>query len=344
MSYPYVTIIVPIFNAEHYLRECLESIMSQENQNWKLILINDGSTDRSREICKEFAIRDQRILYLEQENAGVSAARNLGIQHAEGEWMMFLDADDMISPQALNIIENTEEIMPDADMLIARYSFSKDDFSISQKTEIINGSEIQKSILNFRKYRTDHPDSITIDEYNRWSCWGRFYRTDFIRENNIRFSEGIRLGEDLLFCLAAAGKTERVGLNDSIVYYYRRNPYSVTGKFHSYRVENSLRVMQKAAEYVENRSLESCLNAFIIGTVTRCCTDYFADKRNGLNDADAAKQLEELCSKELINRAIFSCGYVGITVGKKRCMTVMFTLWCLRKRKYQFLLAALRRL
>lgn len=91
-----ITVIVPVYNVENYLRKCLDSIISQTYKNIEIVVVNDGSTDASGEICKEFAEIDHRITYIEQENAGLSAARNTGLENMSGDYVTFVDSDDWI--------------------------------------------------------------------------------------------------------------------------------------------------------------------------------------------------------------------------------------------------------
>lgn len=98
---PKVSIIVPVYKAEKYLNRCIDSILAQTFTDWELLLIDDGSTDRSGDICDEYAKKDTRIRVFHKENGGVSSARNLGLDSAQGEWVTFIDADDYILPDFL---------------------------------------------------------------------------------------------------------------------------------------------------------------------------------------------------------------------------------------------------
>ena len=93
---PSISIIVPVYNSEKTLNRCVDSILSQTFQDWELLLIDDGSTDRSGKLCDEYALKDQRIKVFHKKNGGVSSARNIGLDHAKGEWITFIDSDDEI--------------------------------------------------------------------------------------------------------------------------------------------------------------------------------------------------------------------------------------------------------
>lgn len=106
---PIISIIVPIYNREKWLRNCLDSISSQTFKEWECILVNDGSTDNSLKIAQEYAANDERFIVFSQENQGVSAARNLGLDHAQGKWLAFVDSDDEIAPDYLEILHKIGE-------------------------------------------------------------------------------------------------------------------------------------------------------------------------------------------------------------------------------------------
>ena len=103
-----ISVVIPVYNVERYLRGCLDSVLRSAYQDFELILVNDGSADKSLDICKEYAARDRRIRLISQENAGVSAARNRGLTACRGEWVVFVDADDKISPDFLGLIAREE--------------------------------------------------------------------------------------------------------------------------------------------------------------------------------------------------------------------------------------------
>ncbi len=115
-----ITVIVPVYNVENYLRQCLDSIMGQTYQNFECLLINDGSPDYSADICSEYVFKDSRFRYFEKENGGVSSARNLGIEHSKGEYITFIDSDDWVDSDYLEILYNAL-IDENADISVSTY-------------------------------------------------------------------------------------------------------------------------------------------------------------------------------------------------------------------------------
>lgn len=212
---PLISIIVPVYNAEQQLGRCVNSLIKQSYSEIEIILVNDGSTDKSQEICQEF-MQDKRVKYVEQENSGVSSARNLGLSVARGEWIVFVDSDDLIDYKYCQyIVENLEEKV---DVLF--FAFRK----ISKQgkmTVLYGGNEdvnkkqfrnFQKWILNQYYYKEDYAIS---------AVWGKAYKKDFLNQYNIRFNEDLAMGEDKLFNFqvyqfASKGKY----LNYSVYDYY----------------------------------------------------------------------------------------------------------------------------
>lgn len=341
MSNILTSIIVPVYNAERYLKECINSVFNLDDPRWQLILINDGSKDESANICKEYSVSDERVIYLEQKNAGVSAARNKGIQYAKGEWVTFLDADDMLTPNALKLLEYAT--ISD-DMIVAGYTKNIEGYTSSMECQHISAFELQRSILNLCQFKSDHTDITAIDDYNRWSCWGRFYRNKILQENKIEFPVGIKLGEDLLFCLRYAQRIQRVLTNSSTIYYYRVNEGSVTQRFRDDRIENTARLIAGTAECIQNKLLDSHLNVFVIDRITKCCLDYFTDVRCGLTQKEAVSKLRTLCESSVFQRAINNTGYSNLAIGKKNKFFNGVTLWFLKRHQYYALIVCLKML
>ena len=122
-----ISIIVPIYNVEKYLRQCLDSIMNQTYRNCECLLIHDGSSDNSEDICREYVSKDSRFRYFEKENGGVSSARNLGIEHSKGEYITFIDSDDWVDSDYLEVLYNSL-VDERADIAISTYKqFNMDD-------------------------------------------------------------------------------------------------------------------------------------------------------------------------------------------------------------------------
>ncbi len=188
-THPCVSIIVPVYNQERYLEECVQSIRKQTFTSWELILVDDGSTDSSGEIAVRFTVIDSRISYLKQENGGVSSARNAGIQQATGEYLYFIDADDSIAPDFL-------------ECLVA-ISHEK------QSSLTVVGSWLCRQ--------------FPMDKIPALPTWGMFLRRDVVAKHELKFPEGIQPCEDGLFSHFLLALTDRIAFCPEAVYHYRQH-------------------------------------------------------------------------------------------------------------------------
>ena len=185
-----LSIIVPIYNANNWLKECIRSIRPTTRILLEIILVDDGSTDNSSRLCDELAEEDHRIKILHKQNGGVSSARNSGLNLASGKYVMFLDADDTMIEFGWNAIE---ECLVSANCDL--YVFSYNIYSINKKSTPVDLCKHIKSddLESFDKILLTTPLLNT--------CWAKLYRLDTIKKNNIYFDTEIKIGEDLIFLL-----------------------------------------------------------------------------------------------------------------------------------------------
>jgi len=201
------SVIVPIYNASKYLQECLDSILSQDFTDFELLLIDDGSTDNSGKICDEYAEGDARVKVFHQKNQGVSVARNVGLDHARGEWIIFVDADDWMLAGALTVLYKA---------------------SIKQNVDIVMASAKvmdENGIRPLYSY-TSVTSSDVLNMLGHSALWGYMFKTSIISEHHIRFVSGLAYSEDRLFCLNMAMHCKKISVTSDDVYVYRRNETS----------------------------------------------------------------------------------------------------------------------
>lgn len=226
-----VSIIVPVYNVEKYLEKCLKSLISQSYKNIEIILIDDGSKDNSGRICDEYKRKDSRIKVIHKENAGVSEARNSGIQKATGKYLCFVDADDFVMD---NYVEYMHQLIvkDSSDIAICTKMFSN--FNEKQTSEeVIENLDGENAIIRILNYR------MPIGVYSR------IFKKDLIEDNRIRFLKDIYMGEGFNFNVACFQKAKKVIVSNYKVYYYRRNnATSATTKFSIKKCENSLYAMK----------------------------------------------------------------------------------------------------
>ena len=183
-----ISVIVPIYNAIPFLSECIDSILSQTYQNLELILIDDGSTDSSSDVCRAFSIQDPRIKYIYQQNAGASSARNLGLNLASGEWIAFVDADDILDKRYFEILLKNA-FLNNADIT----------FGISNLIDE-NGMRINQNIttdVHVQSF-TSYEALFHLIKADKFGCGiNKIFRSELCK--NLRFDESIHYTEDLLF-------------------------------------------------------------------------------------------------------------------------------------------------
>ncbi len=234
---PKVSIIVPIYKAEKYLNRCIDSILDQTFTDWELLLIDDGSPDRSGDICEEYAKRDRRIRAFHKENGGVSSARNLGLDSAKGEYVTFIDADDWID---FDNLSTCTSIINANKLDILQYSFKR----IDDKGNVLQKRLIKTDPLDLESY-------IKKGNFNK-CVGGAYIRSAIIQNNKIRFDEDMRLAEDQLFIMRVMSNSLRLQATDLVYYNYFLNVESATN---NEKTQDMMRSSYKCIEFKQEHPL-----------------------------------------------------------------------------------------
>lgn len=183
-----ISVIVPVYNTEAYLHKCIDSILNQSFTNFELLLIDDGSTDKSGQICDEYAKKDFRVKVFHKNNGGVSSARNIGLNNAKGQWVTFIDSDDTVQIDFFSMFQPME----DADLKIQGTTIIEDSQEILLNIETLCVVGHKECLDYYKK----------IDEKNcllTQTPWGKLFKKSIIEYNEIKFDESVRVGEDFLF-------------------------------------------------------------------------------------------------------------------------------------------------
>lgn len=211
-----ISVIIPVYNVENYLKKCLDSITNQTLEDMEIICIDDGSTDSSPDILKEYSKKDKRIKIITKENEGQATARNLGIKEAKGEYIAFIDSDDFIEPEMLEKLYTKAK---DNNLDIAMCKIATYD----NQTKEIKDNVWYYMLGVFRDFEMDifsHKDTkeftcnISVTPYNK------IYKTSLLKENSILFPEGL-IFEDEKFFFDTYLRAKRVSIVDEFLYYYR---------------------------------------------------------------------------------------------------------------------------
>ncbi len=241
---PKISIIIPVYNVEKFIDACFESILKQDYQNYEVLLIDDGSTDTSGEICDRYAAKDPRFIVKHTKNCGIGKARNLALDMMTGDYCFFLDPDDLLSPTCLPYLRALIE-KNKADIVLgvsSNFSSAEPDYSKKEdvrETVYTDHDEIMNRVLfdksDMRPY--DRKLEAAVVNYEFFST---LYRVDFLRAHKIRFLD-ISYGEDTYVCLKYLILAKTVVTTSKITYYHRRNTTSTSFQYHENYLDETKR-------------------------------------------------------------------------------------------------------
>ncbi|QKE74325.1 glycosyltransferase family 2 protein [Arthrobacter citreus] len=235
-----VSIIVPIFNSEKYLAKTIDSILNQTYKNIELILVNDGSTDNSAQICDELSKVDNRIQVFHTSNNGPGNARNLGISLAKGDYIQFVDSDDLIEIKMVEQLLKSVE-SEDADIVVCgmkRIDQANLNTISCCTTKLSLDEEIKDEFVLLLKFGL------------AYSPVNKLYRKSIINEYNIKFNDDLLIGEDALFNIEYFSKCSRVFIYEEPLYIYHQRPGSLTQKFYKEKEIAQILLYQKLREFI----------------------------------------------------------------------------------------------
>ncbi len=300
-----VSIIVPVYNAEKYLVKCLDSIINQTLKNIEIIFVDDGSTDRSSEICKSYAEKDERIIYFKKENEGLAAARQDGIDMAHGEYVGFVDSDDWLE---LNMYERMYSVAKenDGDIVFCNCYFddcNKDKMYLPDG--IYNRNEIEKYILPRSLAGINEKGANSVI---RWSNCLRLYKTALIKDNKISFGRKFRRSQDLQLTFETTLYAKKyISLNSEYLYHNRtiNNNNSLSRGYTKNYWKLITPLIDKLYEDVENYKKQDLSNQMHL------CAFFFAENgiRNECNSKtislkDKVKNINSIINNETVKNAL----------------------------------------
>ena len=236
-----ISIIVPIYNSENYLEQCIDSILNQTFKDFELLLVDDGSTDNSMPICLQYSKRDNRIHCYAQKNLGPSVARNRGLEKARGEYITFVDSDDYLNPDALEMLYNA---IQDGTYDLVRCSFQcvgiRSKLNAGEFPDMVAHSKYELAQIYYKNY----------ESYLHANVWGKLYRASIIKEHKIKFKENIHVCEDRIFNVEYAQHASSAILLKYIGYnYVDRGNVSLVQRADLKSLEGTLEVFIHEKEY-----------------------------------------------------------------------------------------------
>ena len=234
---PKISIIVPVYKVEKYLRRCLDSIVAQTLTNWECILVDDGSPDNSGKICDEYAQKDGRFIVLHQENQGVSVARNVGIEKSSGEWIMFVDPDDYLENTMVSTLVQKSKSDDDIVQCCCKRQFNgvfETDYFYAE--DMFFDSEDKKYILYCELLSAPEADKRKKKAQHNWigAPWAKIIKTAFLRKHNILFDPILRCREDVIFNLYAFTIARKIKyINESLYVYNHDHMIGFNAKYNT---------------------------------------------------------------------------------------------------------------
>lgn len=279
-----ISVIVPVYNVEPYLKECLDSIINQTYKNLEIILIDDGSLDNCGKICDEYAKKDNRIKVIHKENGGLSSARNAGLDIAEGEYISFIDSDDYV---AENFIETLYKLCVENDCDISECDFLKfeNDVVIQEKiTEIqcYTSNEVQHKI-----YSEEYVKTIVV--------WNKLYKK-YLYEN-MRFPLGKINEDEFITYKVLYNCKSNIAVTNEQLYYYRYNAQSIMGRKFNERRLDVLEAFEERKQFYKDRNEVELYNKTVAQYQQILISFYGLAKENIENDNEILKSIKNKARK-----------------------------------------------
>ena len=240
-----VSVIVPIYNVEAYLSACLESIIGQTLKDIEIILVNDGSTDNSLSIAEEFARQDERVRLVSQINSGQAKARNVGLNLAQGDYVVFVDSDDWIEPNMLEVLyQNVMET--GSDFVQCRFQFDNP----YTGRQVVYGHKYEHAVL----YKNDILADALLVKNIQVAPWGKMYSRNFLQNNHLRFEEGI-VNEDTLFSIEISCCAQKVSFVNDVLCHTIERKGSTSRASYERLCKHMVIALNKAKEYMQGKGV-----------------------------------------------------------------------------------------
>ncbi len=285
-----ISVIVPVYNVEKYLKRCIDSILSQTLKNIEIILINDGSPDNCKTICEDYEKAHKNIRVINQENKGLGLARNEGIKIAKGEYIAFVDSDDYIESK---MYEDLYELCSknNLDSVFSGYKRLNSKGRITIKSETSNFQIFEKDqITGFLAQIIGPYPSNKSDVKYAMSVWRSLYKSEIIKKNNIKFYSEREFGsEDILFQVDYLKHSKKTGIYPETYYVYCENEESLTTKYNKNKFNSYIKLFSKIETEVSsmNYNFDDHINRLkflylriIIRDEILCKSKHFKDKIN----------------------------------------------------------------
>lgn len=311
---PLISIIIPVFNGERFVRKCIESTLIQTLSELQIIIVDDGSDDRTLEILNKLAAEDKRIMVIHQDNGGVSKARNVGLQAVAAEWVLFVDADDTIAPDYCASMLEAARFL-EADVVIAHPYIEK-----QPQNDILQ--EKEKLIQACLSY-----DEISYS-FNIDAPWGKIFRYRVICERHICFPENLIRSEDALFCVQFYEAAEKIGILNQFGYCHTEREGSLCHSFMKNAPEILENVLSENYHWVMENHLNekvymSALWYRVLPGIVECEKSFFLHPNFSGN---LVREYRKFLKQTMVNLAIHRLKFSDVKSKQYRLRLIMYKL------------------
>lgn len=293
-----ISAIIPVYNSEKYIKKCVDSLINQTLKNIEIILINDGSSDDSLRILRQYEKRDERIVVIDQKNNGPSSARNKGIDIAKGEYISFIDSDDWVDETMFEEMYNSAK-ENNSDVVIC-------DMKLVNKNEETYITGLNYPIRNLSERAMNEiifNELLSNSQFN--SMANKIFRTSIIKKNNIRLDKDIYYAEDWLFNIEFFRRSKKVSYINKPFYYYRRGHESSSSSYNDYTFEKvGLWIYRMRKKYANELNMNQYLGVDeLFNVIIHCIISEF--KRGDLTLKDKINRIKRIIttkeSREVVN-------------------------------------------
>lgn len=208
------SIVITTYNSQKYIKRCLNAIIKQkENHNIEVLIVDDGSKDNTVKICQEYSQKYSYIRLITHDNAGVSVSRNIGVQHSQGKWIMFIDSDDYILDNTLNVISSY--LNTDADVIFFKYEMDGEKQNGKRDSDeiVVDKDQLIRDMLIYNNYQGDK-------DYQLRTVWAKLFKREYLEDYHIESPVGVMRGQDAVFMLEVFSKASKVLCSSKTIYHY----------------------------------------------------------------------------------------------------------------------------
>lgn len=290
-----LSIIIPIYNVERYLQKCVKSVVDQLKENSEIILVDDGSSDRSPELCDYFAKNYDFITVLHKANGGLSSARNTGISYAHGKYLLFLDSDDSVLPDSLCFVYEAIEKFPESDVFMFAYKT----INGSKKYDVISGriSGLEPGEYDATSEIIRH---IILNCKDLWPAWKCIIRKEFVRDKNLQFVDFIH--EDVDWTTKILLLCNKITYSEKVWYEYRIGRVgSITEKIRFKNFDHTFKLINNLHDFLETREdISESVKVALRQRLASTCFHVLKAYKN-TNCECEREQIREIIDKNLEN-------------------------------------------